>query len=65
LAGKPFILRPSDYILKIENTCFSGFRGSYGSFWIFGDVFLGAYYSEYDSQKFRIGFATSKSFETK
>ena len=46
---------------KDTNTCYSGFSesGSNDEFWILGDVFLGAYYTEFDYGQSRLGFATA------
>jgi saccharopepsin len=62
--GKPFILNPVDYILKIkvsmiEYNCISGFVGMDIDMFIVGDVFLRKYYSVYDLGNHRVGFASS------
>jgi len=61
--GKDFVLKPEDYILVEtslgQKECQSGFFAS-GNLWILGDVFLGAYYSEYDVGNARLGLAKAK-----
>lgn len=65
----PFILLAADYILRIGSgrsaVCVSSFAiidrvflaGENLPHWILGDMFLSKYYSEYDMEKHRIGFA--------
>jgi len=69
LAGTTFPLHPKDYILQIdqggEKMCLSGFMGlnlpeRMGNFWILGDVFMGPYYTVFDLENKRVGFAKAK-----
>lgn len=61
--GETFILSPQDYVLQAgNNVCLSGFMGldlpqRTGVQWILGDVFIRKYYTIFDKQNSRLGFA--------
>lgn len=67
IAGKDFPLKPDQYVLKVSQggkpICLSGLFGMdipNHPLWILGDVFIGPYYTVFDYENKKVGFATTK-----
>jgi len=65
IGGKTFTLTPNDYIIPDESICLFGMVGldipaPHGPLWILGDPFIRTFYSIFDLQNSRMGFATAK-----
>ncbi|XP_029160641.1 aspartic proteinase-like isoform X3 [Nylanderia fulva] len=64
IGGKMFNLTSEDYIQPVSRKnhmiCRSGFVAQDTTFWTLGDIFLRRYYSVFDFEKGRVGFAPAK-----
>lgn len=63
-AGQDLVLTPNDYIIHWHGECMSAFVGHdvhspTGPIWVLGSIFLKAYYTVFDMERNRVGFARS------
>jgi len=64
IGGKAYPLKGSEYVLNVSGKCLLGFSGMdlsrEGISLILGDVFIRKYYTVFDQENARVGFATAK-----
>ncbi|XP_012937308.1 cathepsin D [Aplysia californica] len=69
IQGRDFVLTSKEYIDVVtifgQTQCISGFMGldvpaPAGPLWIMGDIFIGSFYTIFDMEKNRVGFAEAR-----
>lgn len=55
--GTSFTMLPSDYLLCVEDECVLRIQSSGAEMWILGDAFISAYYTVFDVDNKKVGFA--------
>ena len=55
--GTTFTMLPSDYLLCVDGECVLRIQSSGAEMWILGDAFISAYYTVFDVEHKRVGFA--------
>lgn len=55
--GTTFTMLPSDYLLCVDGECVLRIQSSGADMWILGDAFISAYYTVFDVEHKRVGFA--------
>lgn len=60
LAGHKYHLTHDQYTIELVGTCFLQLMGLKQNIWILGDAFMGPYYTVFDMEANRVGFAVSK-----